>query len=136
MWTLLHRRADGSYVIHLNGSPYHVIDTDPLWPDVLAADIGQPLPPEPGPPPLVPPANPSLTAEQLRLALLDIGISGQDVDQKITQNTNGVVRQKLRIAWEHGDSFARDGEIATRLAAFFALVPAQLDAVWINGAAL
>lgn len=47
MFELLHSRADGSFVICLNGSPYHVTPDDPLFVDVSAAADGVTLPPEP-----------------------------------------------------------------------------------------
>lgn len=38
---ILHRRADGSYVVELNGHPYHVTQDDSLFPHVeeLAAEL-------------------------------------------------------------------------------------------------
>jgi hypothetical protein len=54
MWTLLHRRDDGSFVIELNGYPYHVIQSDALFAGVSAAAEGVGLPPEPMPEPLPP----------------------------------------------------------------------------------
>ena len=48
-WTLKHRRDDGSFVIELNGLPYHVTHDDPLHPEVSAAAEGVTLPDEPGP---------------------------------------------------------------------------------------
>lgn len=61
MWTLLHRRDDGSFVIRLaNGWPFHVEASDPLFPAVLAAAEGVELPDELHPEPLIlPPALPS-----------------------------------------------------------------------------
>jgi hypothetical protein len=64
MWTLLHRRADGTFVIELNGYPYHVTESDPLFAEVAAAAEGVDLPPEPQPE-QPPPAPVTLTARQL-----------------------------------------------------------------------
>lgn len=49
MIDLLHRREDGTFVIRLNGYPYHVVQDDPLFPAVSAAAEGMDLPPEPVP---------------------------------------------------------------------------------------
>jgi hypothetical protein len=70
MWTLLHRRDDGSFVIKLNGHPYHVTQSDPLFADVSAAPEGVDLSPEPVPEPVPPPPAPIvLTNRQLFAAL-------------------------------------------------------------------
>lgn len=49
MFDLMHRRADGSFVVLRGGYPYHVTADDPLFPDVAAAAEGVDLPPEPAP---------------------------------------------------------------------------------------
>lgn len=51
MWTLLHRRADDTFVVRLTatGWNYHVTADDPLFPAVAAAADGVDLPPEPVP---------------------------------------------------------------------------------------
>ncbi len=46
---VLHRRDDGSFVIELNGYPYHVPSYNPLYAEVSAAADGLTLPPEPMP---------------------------------------------------------------------------------------
>lgn len=58
-WTLKHRRDDGTFVIILNGYPYHVVQNDPLFADVAAASEGADLEPEMSPTP-TPPAQPSV----------------------------------------------------------------------------
>jgi hypothetical protein len=56
MWTLLHRRDDGTFVIQRDGWPYHVTTDDALFPAVAAAAEGVDLPAEPQPEP--PPPQP------------------------------------------------------------------------------
>jgi hypothetical protein len=71
MPTLLHRRADGTFVIELNGYPYHVTESDPLFPEVAAAAEGVDLPPEPvpeAPPPPPPPTRAELLARLEQIA--------------------------------------------------------------------
>jgi hypothetical protein len=45
---LLHKREDGTFVVELNGMPYHVLPTDKIWQDTLRAEalLENPLPPE------------------------------------------------------------------------------------------
>lgn len=61
MWTLKHKRSDSTFVIELNGYPYHVINDDPLYEQVAAAALAQELDPEP-----VPQPEPISTWEQVR----------------------------------------------------------------------
>lgn len=50
MWTLAHRRADGSFVVYLaSGLPYHVTASDLAFADVAAAAEGVDLPDEAAP---------------------------------------------------------------------------------------
>jgi hypothetical protein len=70
MWTIKHRRPDGTFVIRMatTGWDYHVTADDPLFPAVAAAAEGVGLPPEPSPQP--PPDQPIvLTNRQLFAAL-------------------------------------------------------------------
>ncbi len=90
MWTLLHRRADGSFVVELNGSPYHVIESDPLFAEVAAAAEGVDLPPEPPPEP-PPPAEPAILARARRSALL--------VASDWTQLSDSPLSSEGRAAW-------------------------------------
>jgi hypothetical protein len=64
------RRADGTFVISLNGLPYHVIDSDPLFLEAAAlaaarATAGDPVPLE-VPPPQPTPAE-TLAAERAQM---------------------------------------------------------------------
>lgn len=70
MWTLKHRRPDGTFVIEYNGLPYHVIQADPLFTEVAAAAEGVELPPEPAPP--IPPPPPQPTRAELLARLNEI----------------------------------------------------------------
>lgn len=58
--SLTFRRADGSFVGVVNGMPYHITDTDPLWDAAqeIADELGDALPLEP-PPPAPPPSIPA-----------------------------------------------------------------------------
>jgi hypothetical protein len=74
MWTLLHRRDDGSFVIHRNGWPYHVTAADPLFAEVAAAAEGVDLPPEPVPEPPAPQPVTDVSFWQFMLAAASLGI--------------------------------------------------------------
>ena len=54
--SLTYRREDGTFVGVVNGWPYHIIPSDPLFPEAeaMAADMGGALPYEPPPPPPAP----------------------------------------------------------------------------------
>lgn len=84
MWTLLHRRGDGSFVIELNGSPYHVIESDPLFAEVAAAAEGVDLPLEPAPetPAPQPVAQPTRLELQAQLAQIAAQISALEDDSQ------------------------------------------------------
>jgi hypothetical protein len=68
MSDLLHRRDDGTFVIRLNGNPYHVTHDDPLYPEVAAAAEGVDLPPETVPMP------PEADADLLILSVLPVAL--------------------------------------------------------------
>ena len=74
MWTLLHRRDDGTFVIERDGYPYHVIESDPLFADVAAAAEGVGLPPEPVPEPPPPQPVTDVAFWQFMLAAASLGI--------------------------------------------------------------
>jgi hypothetical protein len=74
MWTLLHRRADGSFVIRRDGYPYHVIESDPLFAEVAAAAEGVDLPPEPQPEPPPPQPVTDVSFWQFMLAAASLNI--------------------------------------------------------------
>lgn len=69
---LTFRRPDGTLVGVVNGLPYHLIPSDPLWPQAeeLAAEMGDTLPIELPPAPLEPPpAPPAPTKTELMAQL-------------------------------------------------------------------
>ena len=75
MWTIKHRRDDGSFVIELaNGWPYHVVNGDDLFAAVSAAAEGQVFPPEPPPEPPPPAPLPPVSGRQFKAALAIMGV--------------------------------------------------------------
>lgn len=122
MWSLKHRRDDGTFVIQLNGHPYHVIDADPLWPDVLAADAGQDLPPEPGPPAVEPQPVTSVSRFQARAALLSAGLL-ETVEAAIAGSGDAL----LKLAWADAQTFERASPTIAAMAGSLGLTDAQVD---------
>lgn len=75
--TVIAARADGTYVIDLEGvGPYHVIATDPLYAAAAAAAAGMTLAPEP-PPPAVAPVERFISDRQFAQGLAVRGLITQ-----------------------------------------------------------
>lgn len=134
-WTLLHRRDDGTYVIELNGLPYHVTLDDPLYVEVAASAEGVELPPEPGPMVLPPAPPPPLTARQLRLWLLSRGITRAMVEAKLADLPEPV-REAAEIEWEYSTEYLRDHPLIVQIGAAFGMSVEDIDAAWPEAAAL
>ena len=60
---VLFKRPDGTFVIQLNGFPYHVVQDDPLF--AAAAAAGTEAPFEPAPEPVPPPQTTEISFAQL-----------------------------------------------------------------------
>lgn len=75
-WKLKHHRPDGTFVVELDGLPYHVEKHDALYAEVAAAAEGVDLPPEPVPEPdvLPPPPQPSKAELMAQLAAIQAQI--------------------------------------------------------------
>lgn len=84
-------------------------------------------PPEqpPAPQPPVPP----LTARQLRLGLLKIGIKPSQVDAAINALPEDQ-REAAEIEWAYASEYQRDHYLIGLLATSFGLTEAQVDAAW------
>ncbi len=86
------------------------------------------LPAEPAP---LLPVLPPLTRRQLRLALLSIGVTAEDVEAHISDITDPVDRAAAMIEWEDATHYKRDHPLVADVAASMALPPAQVDALWV-----
>lgn len=91
-----------------------------------------------GPPiPLLAPATmPTLTARQLRLSLLSIGITPAAVDTAISQIVDPQARAAAQIEWEYSSTYERNHPLVATLGATLGLTPAQVDAAWQQAAAI
>lgn len=87
-------------------------------------------------PPLAPPAPPpDLTARQLRLGLLEIGIKPSDVTAAIEQLPSPD-KERAEIEWEYANTFQRDHPLITVLANHFGLSKEAVDKAWLASTAL
>ena len=111
--------------IEHNVSTGEVTEID-LTPEEIAA-----LPP-PAPPPM-----PTITRRQLRLALLGLGLTGAQVEEKISAMPGTPAeREAALIEWQHGDRFRRDHPLVVALGAALGLTEAQIDDAWLHAATL
>lgn len=98
-----------------------------LTPEEIAA-----LPPPPPPPPL-----PAITAAQLRLALLGLGVTGAQVEAAINAMPGtDADREAARIQWEYATTYRRDHPLVAALGAALHLTEAQIDEAWRAATAL
>lgn len=90
-------------------------------------------PPLPEPPPYEPPPPilPPLTRRQLRLGLLSIGVTAEDVETHIAAITDPVDRAAALIEWEGATHYKRDHPLVADVAAEMQLPPEQVDALWV-----
>lgn len=89
---------------------------------VTAEAYAPPVPP----PPILPP----LTRRQLRLALLSIGVTAEDIKTHIAAITDPVDRAAALIEWEDATHYKRDHPLVADVAAAMELPPEQVDAIW------
>jgi hypothetical protein len=84
----------------------------------------EPEMPVPDPAPLQP-----LTARQLRLGLLKLGIKPSQVDAAIDTLPDNR-RETAQIEWEYATTYQRDHTLIALLASAFGLSDATVDAAW------
>jgi hypothetical protein len=148
MWTLLHRRDDGSFIIHLGGHPYHVTESDSLFADVFSAAEGVELPPEPVPEQL-PPAPIVLTSRQLFAALALTGFITEA--EALAAGRTGAVPAVVdavfaslpeqeaflaRLTWATMREVPRDHALISAMIAANLATTEQVDGIFALGASL
>lgn len=80
---------------------------------------------------------PTLSAPQLRVALLGLGVAATQVDAAINALPGSEIdREKARIQWEYATTFARQHPLVAAIGAALNLTAAQIDAAWLNAAKL
>lgn len=136
---LIFRRTDGTLVGQVNGLPYHLVEGDPLWPvaQAIAANMGDELPFEPAPPPPAPAPMPTITRRQLRLALLRLGVTGDQVEAQIAAMPGTPIeREAAMIEWRDSSTYQRDHPLVVALGAALGLTAAQIDNAWREAATI
>ena len=88
--------------------------------------------PQPAAPPM-----PTITARQLRLALLGLGLTGAQVEAQIaTMPGTDTTREAARIEWEYATSYQRDHQLVAMLGAALGMTSDQIDTAWVGAATL
>ncbi|WP_425086986.1 hypothetical protein [Stappia sp.] len=90
----------------------------------------------PAPASPLPVVYPSLTPRQLRLMLLNIGITEAQVDAEIDAIADPVERDASRIEWKYASTYERDHPLIDQMATAFSLPPEQVDTLWLAAADL
>jgi hypothetical protein len=88
-------------------------------------------------PPPAPPLVPTITARQLRLALLGLGLTGAQVESQIAAMPGTPAqREAAMIEWEYATTYQRDHALVVALGAALGLTEAQIDAAWMEAATI
>lgn len=73
---------------------------------------------------------PSLTARQLRLGLMDAGITSTEVVAAIEKMPTERDRKTTAVEWEYATNFERCHPLITAIGNFLGLTNAQIDLMW------
>ncbi|MCE2761891.1 MAG: hypothetical protein LW713_12865 [Acetobacteraceae bacterium] len=88
-------------------------------------------------PPPAPPHVPTITRRQLRLALLRLGVTGDQVEAKIAAMPGTPIeREAAMIEWRDSGTYERDHQLVVALGAALGLTEAQIDAAWMEAATI
>lgn len=80
---------------------------------------------------------PVLSARQLRLALLDLGLTGSAVEAQIAAMPGTPAeREAAMIEWEYATTYQRDHTLVIALGAALGLTKAQIDNAWLEAATI
>lgn len=83
-----------------------------------------------------PPPMPTLSARQLRLGMLGLGISQAQVDAAIGAIPDERARAAALIEWEYATTFERSHPLIGGIAAALGMDDEQLDAAWRQAATI
>ncbi|MCA1405414.1 hypothetical protein I6F26_13635 [Ensifer sp. IC3342] len=72
-----------------------------------------------------------LSARQLRLGLVNLGISPSQVEASIVAMASGLDKDKTLIEWEYATAFNRTHTLIATISAHLGLSDEQVDAMWI-----
>jgi len=85
-------------------------------------------------PALTPPSPPTLTRRQLRLGLLQAGITTAQVEAAIEAIPDPMAREVARIEWADATSYERGHPLVDQIGTALGLTPEQIDAMWTEAA--
>lgn len=85
---------------------------------------------EPPPAPVTPPPMPTLTRRQLRLALLSIGITTEQIEAIIAAIPDATDRATALIEWQDANTYERDHPLIDDIATAIKVPADQIDALW------
>ena len=75
--------------------------------------------------------------KQLRLILLDLGLTGAQVEAQISAMPGtATTREAARIEWEYATSYQRDHQLVAMLGAALGMTSDQIDTAWVGAATL
>jgi hypothetical protein len=77
-----------------------------------------------------------LSARQLRLGLLQAGITGSTVAATLNAMPEGAEKESALIEWEYATTFVRTHELIGLVGSALGLTPEQIDTMWLAAAAL
>lgn len=89
-----------------------------------------------GPPDGGPVPHPPLTRRQLRLGLLQAGITTAQVEAAIEAIPDEMEREVARIEWADATSYERDHQLVDQIGDALGLTHQQIDTMWADAAAL
>ena len=89
------------------------------------------------PPPAPPPPLPAITRRQLRLALLRLGVTGDQVEAEIAAMPGTPIeREADMIEWRDSLTYERNHRLVVALGAALGLTTAQIDDAWKEAATI
>jgi hypothetical protein len=110
------------------------IHRDGIERDITEAEAAEFVASLPG---IQPPPMPTITAAQLRLALLGMGMTGAQVEAAIdAMPGTDMQREAARIQWEYATTFLRQHPLVVALGAALGLTEAQIDDAWKEAATI
>lgn len=104
--------------------------------EAIKGDVQPYTPPSPPTPEEKREAMPPLTRRQLRLGLLQNGISTTTVEAAIDAIPDEVEREAAKIEWEDASQYLRTHPLIEQIGVSIGLTPEQIDAMWEAAAEL
>jgi hypothetical protein len=131
--SVTYRRADGSFVGVVNGYPYHITASDPLYAAAQSAGAAAPFEPAPEAPPVTVPD--SVPKVALVRALRQVGLDGNPSNPvkawTVVKGALAQASEEVQEDWELSTRIPRSYQAITDIAAALNVPSPVLDAVFI-----